>query len=67
VEDSRTSFRESFPEDIEDHWRYFKDDPHFHLWETDPRYRVVIGSPSGAARTDDSEGADVQNSKLAGH
>lgn len=45
VEDSRTNVRQSLPADIEDHGRYFQNDPHFQLWETDTRYRVVIGTP----------------------
>jgi hypothetical protein len=48
ADDSGTSLRESLPDDIEDHWQYFKDDPHFQLWETDLRYRVVTGVPPGA-------------------
>ncbi len=33
---------DSLPTQVEDHWRYFKNDPHFKDWVTDPRYRVVI-------------------------
>jgi hypothetical protein len=54
AEDSRTAIRESLPEDIEDHWRYFKDDPHSHLWETDPRYRVLLGSNQVVNRSGES-------------
>ena len=32
----------ALPDAIEDHWRYYKDDPNFRAWATDPRYRVTI-------------------------
>ena len=34
--------QEALPLDIEDHWRAYRDHPHFRSWVTDPRYRVVI-------------------------
>jgi hypothetical protein len=41
VKGPQTNLDESLPEVVEDHWRYFKDDPNFKNWMTDPRYRVV--------------------------
>ncbi|MFI5381346.1 MAG: heparinase II/III family protein [Tepidisphaerales bacterium] len=38
------------PETVEDHWRYFSDDPNFKTWMTDPRYRAVIEPNTGAAQ-----------------
>lgn len=42
VKGDRADFDAPLPEVIDDHWRYFKDDPNFRAWMTDPRYRVVI-------------------------
>jgi len=33
---------ETLPDTVEDHYRYYKDDPSYKLWVTDPRYRVII-------------------------
>jgi hypothetical protein len=41
---------EPLPETVEDHWRYFKDDPNFTTWMTDPRYRAVIEPDTGTAQ-----------------
>ena len=38
----KTLYDEPLPQTIEDHWRYYRNDPNFRLWVTDPRYRVVI-------------------------
>jgi len=41
VKGPRANLDEALPETVEDHWRYFKDDPNFKNWMTDRRYRVV--------------------------
>lgn len=33
---------EALPDTVEDHYRYYKDDPNYGLWLADPRYRVTI-------------------------
>ena len=35
-------YEAALPETVEDHWRYYHEDPNFRLWVTDPRYRVII-------------------------
>jgi len=35
-------YEAALAETVEDYWRYYRDDPNFRLWVTDPRYRVVI-------------------------
>jgi hypothetical protein len=42
IEAAQTTLSEALPEAVEDHWRHFRNDPHFPAWVTDPRYRVVI-------------------------
>jgi len=39
----------ALPEAVEDHWRYYRDDPNYRTWVTDPRYQVVI-EPTEADR-----------------
>jgi hypothetical protein len=51
VQDPQTNLRESLPEQVEDDWRHFQADSHHHLWQTDPRYRVVIGGHGGQEQT----------------
>lgn len=42
IQDPQSNLDQSLPLDVEDHWRHFRNDPHFQAWVTDPRYRVVI-------------------------
>ncbi len=49
VRDGDGHLDQSLPDGIEDHWRYYKEDPHFKDWVTDPRYRVII-EPAAADR-----------------
>ena len=42
VKGPRADIEDRLPETVEDHWRYFKDDPNFKNWMAAPRYRVVM-------------------------
>ena len=42
IQDSQGKLDQSLPLEIDDHWRYFRNDPRFATWVTDLRYRVVI-------------------------
>lgn len=35
-------YGEALPDTVEDHYRYYKDDPNYKLWITNPCYRVTI-------------------------
>lgn len=61
VNDSAAEIQQPLPEDIEDDWRYFQNDPHFELWQTDPRYRVVTGGPPTPAASGSDAGFSVEN------
>jgi hypothetical protein len=50
VKGPQANVDEPLPETVEDHWRYFLDDPNFESWMTDPRYHIVI-EPTEQDRT----------------
>lgn len=45
----RKVYRGRLPETLEDDWRYYQGTPHYRLWTTDARYRVLI-KPVRASR-----------------
>jgi hypothetical protein len=49
LQDPQFRGEQSLPRKIEDHWRAYRDHPHFRSWVTDPRYRVVM-EPTDADR-----------------
>jgi len=42
AEGGKILYDERLPDVVEDHWRYYRNDPNFKLWATDPRYRIII-------------------------
>jgi hypothetical protein len=42
IKTSGCALDEVIPEAVEDHWRHYRDEPHYRTWVTDPSYRVVI-------------------------
>jgi len=42
LSDNSVLYDAPLPQTVEDHYHYYKDHPHYKLWMTDPRYRVLI-------------------------